>query len=111
LLANIQTVFNDNFENTNRIEYNDEIGSVVVSIWADGIANEYLLAYGGDIYYVASWKKMIENLIYLANSMNGYIEAAGFDEMHFVLNVLNDINKENSLLCIFDGVVVYNALD
>jgi len=54
---------------------------------------------------------MKENMVYMTTSLKNTVEALGNDEINVMVNLLNDLNKENVLLTIINNIVFYDALD
>lgn len=60
----------------------------------------------------ADGKEWANTMIESTNSIWTNIkDLTGRDDVNFVLNVLNDQNKENSILYVINDTVIYNAVD
>ena len=42
--------------------------------------------------------------------MREFVDTAGLNDVTVMLNVLNDLDKDKTLLSIADGIVIYNAV-
>lgn len=81
---------------------------LAIECWADGVASELA---GGTASVKDSWDAFIENSKELLNSVSNLIKTSGNEGVGASFCLLNDLNHENILLSIVDGVVIYNAMD
>ncbi|MBO4863561.1 MAG: DUF4190 domain-containing protein [Eubacterium sp.] len=84
---------------------------VTISVWMDGVAAGALLAQQGNEEYIEDWNKAKANMQKLAASFYDSFEQLGVKDVHCYFHVLNDQNKENTLLMYVDGVEAYDAVD
>ena len=92
------------------IEYEEGTGSIVINVWMDGLANEMELLYMTETFQ-DSWKSISSNMSALSTTVKKLIEKYHSSDTNAVINVLNDLNKENALLMIINGAVAYDQLD
>lgn len=82
----------------------------VVNVWQDGIALGATLAVAGDRDCSSAWKTMRANQVKMCETIMDTADAAGL-EIDVIINLLNDTNTDNTLLTIFNGIVVYDVTD
>ena len=104
----IENTLDDNFEN---FEVYYENGIIFVNVWQDGIAGAAMVASSGDQEFLASWDDLISSQIRLSNSLDDLVEALGLTDVSVAINVLNDMNTENVLLTVMNGIVFYDAVN
>lgn len=104
----IESVLKENFENYS-ISHEDRI--ITINVWEDGIALDAMLASGGNEEFKSSWAGMVENQKIFCNSVCDFIDTVGLDDVIVVVNVLNDGNKDNVLLSVMEGVVIYDSVN
>lgn len=105
LCSLIEITLSENFSGYTVIP---EENAITVNVWVDGVALE--MAVGGAAAE-ASWEIAKESMMSMFDSIRGVIDAAGRDDVHLMLNVLNDANLENTLLSIFEGTIIYDAME
>lgn len=103
--ANLDENFPDSFE----IKKKDNI--VHINIWQDGLAFEATLAKEGYEENKEKWEDMKDNAEYMSESLTKLMKTTGIKDGHVAVNVLNDQNKDNTLLSYLDGECVYDAMD
>lgn len=109
-MAILRVTLADNFgKDSYTLEYDDK--SVTINVWQDGIAEGSVYAAAGDSTAKAAWEFMIEGQKLLCNSVVEQIQAAGAQDYHVMINVLNDLDHSRTLLSILDGTVVYDTVD
>lgn len=88
----------------------DETG-ITMNVGGNGIAAEVTSAklMGKDQNY-KPWADMKDNMIYMCNSTKELLEALGYDDTLVMLNLVNDLNTDNVLLTILNGVVIYDVM-
>ena len=89
------------------LEYDDT--SITLSLWEDGVALGATLAASGNEEAKAAWDDMTDNIIYMSDSMTEALETLGLQDAVITVNILNEQNKDNVLLCVVDGVVFYDS--
>lgn len=104
----MESVIKENFEN---YEIYHENGIITLNVWEQGIAIGATLAAGGDAENLAAWNGLVENQKDFCLSLCDFVDTLGLDDTMVMVNILNDGNKENVLLSIAEGVVVYNCVD
>ncbi|MBE6844726.1 MAG: hypothetical protein E7508_03280 [Ruminococcus sp.] len=100
----------ESFDESNfNVEYNEEIGSYLISLWQDDIVESVILA-KEDESLKAEWDTMVDNL---KTATTQFYEAARtFDEnANVTFNLLNEANTDNILLMIYNGEVMYDELN
>lgn len=95
------------FENY-RIEWDEDV--LVVSIWSDGVAEGAGLAKRGNAECAASWNELTANFEQLCKTTLEGAENNGLD-ISVEYRVLNDINTDNILLMVRNGIVIYDAVE
>lgn len=76
-----------------------------MDITGEGIAEAALLSDG------SAWENLVEAEETLSRNYKEELDEAGFDDWSFCVNVLNDKNKDNTLLSCMNGVTVYNCME
>ena len=105
----IETVLEQGFGNNYKVEIQDNM--IIASAWTDGVAADATAiqqAGGGSDH--ESWFQMKEGMKTLYNSLDNLLDSEGYKDTTLVLNVLNDLNHDNVLLTMADGVFVYDLL-
>ena len=105
LIALSKVVLNENFGDNYNISYEDNM--VTINIWQEGITLGALGVQAGTVSK-STWKKMVDGVQSMSKSVYKNFEPYG---VHVNVNVLNDVNKENTLLSFLDGVKFYDALE
>lgn len=101
----IEMAVKDNFSGCS-VTHDDNM--ITVSIWADGVAMEIA---SGDGSRPDEWDDLRAGMISFSDSLNNLIDSLGRDDVPSLLNVLNDLNHDNVLLSVLDGVVIYDVMD
>lgn len=97
--------FGDNFT----ISCDDNF--VTISVWMDGVALSLAtIQEAGGGTDNESWNTVKNSLISLSDSLSDLLESAGCTDYHLLIHALNDRNRENTLLSVADGVIIYDAL-
>lgn len=91
-----------------KIEQDDNI--IMIYVWSDGITNEALRARYND-EYKAAWDNMVDSFKGSSESFQNVLDENGHSDVSSAINVLNDKNKDNVLLSVLDGVVLYDAVN
>lgn len=108
LAAAMNLTLQDSFENSD-FSYDDT--SITMTVWQDNIAAGALLAQQGNAELQESWNEMRDNLINMCQSARDMLDEAGYTDVTVTLNLLNDMNQDNTLLSVMDGVVIYDAVN
>lgn len=109
VIALIEPTLKDNWGDHYTI-YNDE-GVIGVNVWGEGVVAGAVMAANGDAKCKATWDEMVESLKRMCSSMCGVAEAAGMESVWIELNLVNDMNPDNILLSITNGVVFYDCVN
>lgn len=104
----LESVIKENFEH---YEIYHENGIIIFNTWEQGIALGVTLAKEGNAENLAAWNDFIENQKEFSLTLCDFVDTLGLDETMVMVNILNDGNKENVLLSIAEGVVVYNCVN
>ena len=112
LIALIEESVSDNFGDNYLIEYDADYNAVVLSIWYYGLAEEVGTAITNDSVpaYLKSWQNVIDVHVTLNKQCMNTAERLEVN-VDIITNVLSDLNLDNTLLTIYNGVVTYNVLD
>ena len=102
----VEPIIAENFEHYS-LSYDDT--GLTLSVWDDDVAAGTALVMAGNSEAQDAWDSMKENLITLCSSMRDLLDTAGLEDASVTLNLLNDLNTDNILLCIIDGVPIYDA--
>ena len=84
---------------------------ITVNIKQNGIAAAYTLVAAGDADSKASWDKLVQNQVAMCNQLKDSAHDLGRDDIVFIVQVLNDLSPDKTLVSVVDGVVYYNAAD
>lgn len=103
----IESTIAQGFENYD-VVYDDT--GIIISVWQDNIAAGATLAKAGQSDMLEAWGSLKANTTDLCASVCELVDNFGIDDASVMVNVLNDTNKENILLSIIDGVVVYDSV-
>lgn len=91
-----------------KVDYDESSNNYIVSVWQDGVASGAIFAAsGGD---KSSWDYMVKTFETTSSTLKESINSID-PNAHLTLCVLNDLNTENVLLTIFDGVKIYDYVD
>ena len=111
LITLLRESISDDFEKNYNIEYDADYNAVVILVWYDGLATEVGTAImNDDAYYSKTWQEVIDTSVALNKQS---MTAAKQLELNvdIIVNVLSDLNLNNTLLTVYNGVVTYNILD
>lgn len=107
LAALFEYMMMSSYENY-KVEYDDNF--INISVWRDNIAIGRTMAKTGEKETLRAWESLVDNMTNLCDEMYGFCESAGRDDIIVTLNLLNDLNLENSLLTIVNGKVLYDSV-
>lgn len=102
-----ESVISKHFENY-IIEWDEDV--LIVSIWSDGVAEGAVLAKRGDAECAASWNEVTANFEQMCKTTLEGAENNGLD-ISVEYRVLNDTNTDNILLAVYNGIVIYDAVE
>lgn len=94
-----------NFENC---EVTNDGEAIIANVWVDGLALSMGLAENDGEDYEDSWDVMVGNMVNLSITMQELMNSLGLNDVPVIINVLNDINRELTLLTVTNGVVIYD---
>lgn len=103
----IEVIVKENYKN---YEIHNDDNMIIVNVWDDGIAFGSTLAAGGNEENKAAWDTLVKSQTDACNAMREFVDTVGLEDVTVMLNVLNDLDKDKTLLSIADGVVIYNAV-
>ncbi|MDD2955815.1 MAG: hypothetical protein PHD67_05805 [Oscillospiraceae bacterium] len=108
IMLPIDNILSSSFDDYT-LEY-DETG-VTINVASEGIAAEiYALMENGSAEGLQGWETMKTNMADMSDSIVEYLETMGYSDMLVTVNVLNDQNRDNVLLCLTNGEVLYDVL-
>lgn len=107
MAAAFQVTLQNSFDNSD-LTYDDT--SITMNVWQDNVAAGALLAQQGNEELRDQWDDMRKNMRQMCQSSRDALDQAGLDDVSVTLNLVNDMNQDNTLLTIVDGVVVYDAV-
>lgn len=81
------------------------------SAWQDGMAMTALLAQGGNAEAAIAWDQVRTSTVAASKSLQEMLNNNGFSDYLAVVNILNDANRDNILLCVMAGMVVTDAAE
>ena len=91
-----------------RVDYEESSNNYIVYVWQDGVASGAILAAsGGD---KSSWDYMVKTFETTNSTLKESINSID-PNAHLTLSVLNDLNTDNVLLTILDGVTIYDYVN
>lgn len=92
--------------------FNDGENVITMNIWQDGLAVTLWQAMDeNDESIKELWGTLKETMVDVCNATCELIDTAGRKDVTFLLNMLNDLNHENVLLSITDGIVIYDIME
>lgn len=91
------------------VTYDEETDSYIVNVCQEGVASDLTAVRAGTLER-STWDQVVDTMVDDCNSMKGVVEKAELDS-NVMLNILNDQNRDNVLLSIINGTVIYNAAD
>ena len=104
----LEEQLSDSFENV-AVSVDDSI--ITVNIWQTGIAEGVVMASAGDAACLEAWNEVVANQKTLCVTIIEFVETLGLTDFSVLLNVLNERNTDNVLLAIYDGSIIYNAVN
>ena len=88
------------------VEFDRNLDAVVVNLWRDGFLLE--LVYESEEVR----EDVAEILVDWSNSFKRIVDiATNRTDIHVVLNLLNDLNLDNTIIAVLNGTITFNALD
>lgn len=102
-------ILSENFGENYALEVDDT--STTVNIWSDGVAAGAALAASGDPTTLSTWNNMLDSLSEMSKSISAVPTTLELDDNYYCcVNVLNDLNKDNVLASIVNGIVIYDVV-
>ena len=92
-----------------KVDYDEN--TATINLWPEGVGDEAFAAANGDDSSYKAWNKRVSEAETLSPDMQKELKGAGYPGMSVVVNILNDLNKDNALLTVTDGKVTYNWVD
>ena len=83
---------------------------MTISVWGDGIAEGAAYAAAGDGKCIEAWGSLKDNTESSCEVIANMLEENGFSNASVMYNVLNEQNKENILLSLYNGEIVYDVV-
>ena len=93
-------------------EYVDVKGdetSISVNVAESGIALEAILANSQEKF--TEWREMKKGMQSFSEAVYKLVKDSGFGDTIVYVNLLNDQNKENTLIMYMNGILIYDAID
>lgn len=81
-----------------------------VNIWGDGVAETATLANLGDSDAKKTWDKLVTSTTNTQIALQNMMDISGYDDYMVVMQIVNNLNRENVLLTVFLGIVTYNCV-
>lgn len=107
MAAAFKLTLQDSFKNSD-LTYDDT--SITMTVWEDDVAAGAFLAQQGNEELQDAWNDMRENMRKMCQAARDSLDKSGFENVSVTLNLQNDMNEDNVLLSVVDGVVVYDAV-
>ena len=104
----VKMAVKDNFDD---VDVSVDGDVITVNIKQNGIAAAYTLVAAGDADSKASWDELVQNQVAMCNQLKDSAHDLGRDDIVFIVQVLNDLSPDKTLVSVVDGVVYYNAAD
>jgi hypothetical protein len=93
-------IIEDNFAGVANVRYDEDLNMVNVTPIDDTFMIELALAQEGSKKHIKSWNSLVDNFVEISKNLDGT-----------VLTVTNNLNIDNDILVIMDGVILYNVLN
>ena len=89
----------------------DDTG-ITINLWENGIIQLVTLAKQGDKASKASWDDLVNSIKKMTvETKESALKKYGYNDKYIMVNVLNNLNKDNTLLVVTDGVVFYDEVN
>lgn len=95
-------ILRDNFKGVANIKYKKKEKIIEIVPINKSFMIEAQMAYNGDQYYLSIWNDLIKNLQTISRNINN---------KNIMICVVNNLNAENYILMIADGIVIYNFVE
>lgn len=100
----LATAFGDNYS----VSLEDTV--YTVNTWQDGLAVLAVLAQNGNKESLTTWEQIKQSTIDASESLQKLLENNGLGDYTVILNIVNDVNRENVLLTVTYGLVFYDSV-
>ena len=104
-----QILYDKVAENFEYVDVKGDETSISVNVAESGIALEAILANSQDKF--TEWREMKKGMQSFSEAVYKLVKDSGFEDTIVFVNLLNDQNKENSLIMYMNGVLIYDAID
>ncbi len=109
VLAGIETAlvsgFGDNYDMT------ADDNTITANVWTDGVALVATLALSGNEESLEAWDSLVESTRLASERCQALLNDNGYGDMVFLMQILNDSNKENTLASTSMGLVFYDCVN
>lgn len=109
--AVIEASLKENFNNNYEVKVDEDAKIITINVWNDGIVQELAMAQQGEQKYIDDWNNLSEILRHTSETVYSSRNTFDLPDYHISLNLINNVNKENTLLTTLDNVIVYRALN
>lgn len=106
--AIIESALATGFGDTYSVSLNDAV--YTVNTWQDGLATLTVLAQSGNSEAITTWNQITQSTVDASESLQKLLENNGLGDHSVVVNIVNDANKENVLLTVIYGAVIYDCV-
>lgn len=109
ILTLLKTTADSVMKDKNQVLYDEESNTFVMNVWQPGITQEAVQADEGALNK-NNWADFKKEISDLSNYIKNAVEAAG-SKADAMVNVLDDLNKDDTLLTILNGEVTFDISD
>lgn len=110
LCATIKSILDDG--GYSGVDVTHEGETITVNVWLDGLCMELTLAQeSGNDSYQETWDTIKDNFVDLSESIGNLVDTIGHTDVYVTVNILNDLNRDNVLLSVFEGIVIFDVMD
>lgn len=81
-----------------------------VNTWQDGLAALTVLAKNGSSEALTTWNQITQSTVDASESLQKLLGNNGLGDHSVVVNIVNDANKENVLLTVIYGAIIYDCV-
>lgn len=105
-MNSLESAMKENLPGASYVKYDDPIIGVYTSF--DGLMVDATISSlsGND----ENWKQVKESTEYACKSWYESAQTAGLADKHVAFYILNDMNEDNMVLAVVDGVTIYDAI-
>lgn len=110
LCATIESLLDD--DGYSGVDVTREEATITINVWLDGLCMELTLAQqSGNDSYQETWDTVKANFVSLSESISELVDTVGYADVYVTINILNDLNHDNVLLSVFEGIVIFDVMD